>query len=253
MRTFLKKISGFFTPKYFAEKSKQPFRQSITFFSKTLILAFFIMGLLSLPTLLRLPGYFEQQMLKFNTFSLESNFSVVAPVYFPERDGFLIVDTTGFHKRMQHERFLITKEGLRYKLFKEENFIEADKFKNVLSNKENFGMLFQAITILLLPSLMFWAYALLWVKYFLAIFVLGTVFFILFDLTHYRKPWKQMLHLAAYSAAIPVLLETASLPFSTEYLMPLITIIGADIYAVPFIVHATLLVIITILVHYSER
>lgn len=249
MMDVIKRVLYSVRPISLYERTQQPFRRNLLFFSKSLFFAFIMMGLFYMPTLVRLPAYFDQQMSKFKSLSIDSNFSVMSPVYFPERDGLLIIDTTGLHKKLKHERFLITREGVHFKLFSEPHFIKAESFREVLSHKERFSMLFTTILVLFLPAFVFWSYFFLWLKYFVQIIFLGSVFFTLFDLTHWRKSWKQFLNIAAFTSFFPLLLEVISLPFGTDFLIPLVETIGSDLYAVPLIVHSLVIIIFAFVVH----
>ena len=249
MRMLVHKVVAFFSPVMLDAVTRQSVSQGFLFFSKMLLVAFVLMGFLYVPTLVGLPKYFDKEMKKFNDLSVESNFSVMAPVYFPERESLLVIDTTGLHKRLKYEWFLITHEGLYFRLFREPYFIRAESFGDVLSHKDSFVGLFIAVLVLMLPALVFWSYVFLWLKYAVLTVLLGGVFFTLFDLTHWRKSFCQMLNIAAYTSVIPVFAEIVSLPFGTAHLIPFFETIGSDLYAVPLIVHAGLIVITTFLVH----
>jgi len=192
-------------------------------------------------------------MSKFTSLSLESNFSVMSPVYFPARDGFVVIDTTGLHKRLRHEWFLVTREGLFFKLVNEPYFIKADDFKNVLVHRDNFTRLFVVILLFVLPAIFFWLYAIVWLKYVVSIFLLGCVFFTLFDLTHFRKSWKQMLNICVISSFVPVFLEVISLPFDSNYLFPLVETVVGDVYALPLVLHSIIIVLMVFVVHAHNR
>ena len=253
MREHLRRLFLAFTVRDIYERTLQPFRKSVWFFSKSLFFAFVIMGVLYIPTLVRLPAYFDQQMSKFKSLSIDSNFTVSSPVYFPERDGLIIIDTTGLHQKPKYERFLITHEGVFFKLFRESHFIKAESFRDVLSHRDSFVLLFAAILVVVLPALAFWSYVFLWLKYLFLIIFLGSVFFTLFDLTHWRKSLKQMLGIAAYVSFVPMMIEVVSLPFGTEYLLPVFQTIGIDLYAVPLMVHSVGIVILAFVVHRAGK
>ncbi len=253
MRDYLKRLFFAFSPKNLHDRTQQSFRKNLFFFSKSLFFAFIIMGLFYIPTLVRLPAYFDQQMSKFKSLSIDSNFSVTLPVYFPERDGLIIIDTTGLHTKPKYERFLVTREGVHFKLFREPHFIKSESFKEVLSHKERFSMLFTTILVLFLPALVFWSYFFLWLKYFVQILFFGSVFFTLFDLTHWRRKWKEFLNIAAITSSVPVLLEVISLPFGTAFLLPFIETIGSDVYVVPLILHSLLIILLAFIVHRVGR
>lgn len=253
MHLVLKRIVHRVSPSYVHSFSKRPFFNSIFFFSKVLLAAFLIMLLFYIPDFVSLPAFFERQMAKFKTLSIDGKFTVSAPVYFPSRDGILVIDSTGMHTRLQDEFVLVTNEKLHYRWFRKEHAVEIGKFSNVVENKENFKVLFMVLIIFVVPSLLAWSYLFFWVKYFFSIIFLGTIFFVLFDLTHFRKSWKQMINVSVYASMIPILGELVSLPISTVYLVPFVRPAGINFYLVPIIVQSVIIVIFTFVAHRGEH
>ncbi len=248
---FIKEVINSFKPSNFTELTNRSFLNSTLFFSKFLVIAVILMGVIYIPTLIALPSYFSNQMQKFNTLSINSNYDVMAPVYFPERDSFLVVDTTSIHNTIKGERFLITKEGLKYKFFGKEHFLKGSAFSDVLSNKGGFSTLLSAIALFILPALFFWVYFFTWLKYFIMIILLSSIFFTLFDLTHFKKRWIKFFNITVFAAIIPILLETISAPISTGYLIQIVQLAGVDVYLVPLIIHSCIIVALTFILHYS--
>lgn len=248
---FITELINSFKPSNFSTIINRSFLNSTLFFSKFLILAVILMGLIYVPTLIALPAYFSNQMQKFNTLSINGNYDVVAPVYFPERDSFIVVDTTGIHDVIKGERFLITKEGLKYKFLGKEYFLKGSDFSDVLSNKGGFSTLLSVIAVFILPALFFWVYFFTWLKYFVIIILLSSIFFTLFDLTHFKKRWIKFFNITIVAAIIPILLETISAPISTSYLIEIVKLAGVDIYLVPLIIHSCIIIISTFILHYA--
>lgn len=253
MPKFFQEITKVFQPYNFVMLGNASFGECIKFFSKFLLFAFFLMALVYVPTLVTLPNYFTQQMQKFNSLSITSNFTVVAPVYFPERDAVLVVDTTGMHDKLKGETFLVTKDKLKYKLLGKEYEIKDSSFSDVLSDKQGFSLLLTSISLFILPAIIFWLYAFAWLKYLITIILLASIFFTLFDLTHFRKKWHQILAMTTYSAMIPILLETISAPISADYLVPMLNFAGIDLYLVPLVVHSVLIVVLALILHGVEN
>lgn len=250
MVVFLKELLQTFHPANLAKFCGQSFKSGVLFFSKMLFLSFFLMALLYIPTFVNLPSYFGQQMLKFNSLSITSNFSTMAPVYFPERDSWLVVDTTGMHGKLKQETFLVTKNNLKYKFFGKEFELTDKDFADVMSNKSSFSVLLSSIAVLIIPALFFWLYVFLWIKYFGLSLLLSFVFFSLFDLTHFRKKWLQFFNIAVYTAIVPILLEILSVLFSTQYLVPIIQSAGFNVFLLPLIVHCILIGVFGFVLHY---
>jgi hypothetical protein len=96
-------------------------------------------------------------------------------------------------------------------------------------------MLFPGIAILL--------YIRMWLKYLLMIFVFGTLFFIIMELSKFRLKWKQALNIAAHSLTLIILIEVISAALTTTYLIPVMRFLGVSIYAVTTLIFALLMVI----------
>ena len=251
MSRFLSWLLHFFNTANFVELSARSFGRGVFFLSKVLLVSFFLMILIYIPTLVSLPGYFGKQIDKFSSLSVDGNLSTIAPVYFPERNGWLVVDTTGMHNELKKEIFLVNKNGLKYSFFGNVYEIRDYDFNDVLSNKNSFSLLLSVLALFILPSLFFWLYFFAFLKFLLVVLLLSVIFFVLFDLTHFRKSWLQMFNISLYSAVIPVLLETVSIPVSTEHLFLLFDFAGFKLFAVPLIVHSVLIVLLAFALHFG--
>ena len=248
---FIKDLINLVNTNGFFDFTIHSFRKSVVFFSKFLVFAFVFMFFLYIPTVVSFSSYFGHQMEKFNSLSVSGNFSVMSPVYFPERDSLLVVDDTGLHNKLKNERFLITKDALKYKFFGQEYLVKGEEFSDILKNQSNFAMLFSAVALLFLPSFIFWAYVFAWLKYFLTILLLASIFFTLFDLTHFRNRWTIFFNISVIAGIVPILLETVSTPFSTNYLFLIVQLVGIDVYLVPLVIHSILIVVFGFVLHYS--
>ncbi|MBI4016606.1 MAG: DUF1189 family protein [Candidatus Aenigmarchaeota archaeon] len=248
----IKEVFDALNPLKFKELSDKPWWDAVSHFSKILLVAVVVMSLILVPDLFRLSAYFDEQLAKFDALSVTGNLSVKEPVYIPARKTQVIVDTTGMHSHLGSERFLITNDGLFYRWFNHERTITAQEFGRLLENKEKTSMLLTAIAIFLVPSALFFLYAFLWVKYMLTIFLFGTLAYFLLDLTHFRLEWRKMLNIAGYSAAPVILFEVISLPVNTDYLIPLVQIIGMNIYLVPLLLYAVIIGVATMAVHVAK-
>ncbi len=253
MSSAIKEILNQLNPLKYKELSDKPWWEALGFFSKILLVAVIIMSMLLVPDMFRMSKYFDDQLAKFEALSIQGNLSVTQPVYIPAKKTQAIIDTTGMHSKLGPERFLLTEEGLYYRWFNQERTITKEEFGKMLENKEKVRNLLTAGTIFLLPSAMFFLYAFLWLKYALTIFLFGTIFYFLLDLTHYRLPWRQMMNVAGYASAPMILLEVISLAISTEYMLPIIQIIGVNIYIVPLLVYAAVIIIATTMVHVRKK
>ena len=248
---FLNELAYFFKPARLVDFSCRSFWNSVFFLSKVLLVSFFLMVLVYIPTLVSLPGYFVKQMDKFSSLTVQGNFSTIAPVYFPERDGLLVVDTTGMHDDLKKEIFLINNHGLKYRFFGGVYEIKDYSFNDVLSNKGSFSLLLSVLALFILPSVFFWLYFFAFLKFFIVILILGSIFFVLFDLTHFRKSWLQMFNISIYGAIVPILMETVSMPLSSDYLVPFFDFSGFKLFAVPLILHSILIITLAFVLHFT--
>ena len=253
MKKIVHEFLNAFNPLKFRELSDRHLFDVISYFSKVLLVAVIIMSMVLVPDIFRLSSYFDEQLAKFEALSVTGNLSVKEPVYFPARKSQVIIDTTGMRSHLGDERFLITEEGLYYRWFNQERTITAGEFATLLENKEKTRKLLTVLAVFLIPSSLFFLYAFLWLKYLLTIFLFGTAAYFLLDLTHFRLQWRQMLNVAGYAAGPVILFEVISLPVNTQYLIPLVQIIGMNIYLVPLILYAVIIGIATTAVHATRK
>ena len=253
MKRILYELLNPLNPLKYKYLSDRPWWEVLGYFSKILLVAVIIMSMILVPDIFRLSSYFDDQLAKFEALSVTGNLSVKEPVYIPAKKTQIIVDTTGMHSHLGAERFLITQEGLFYRWFNQERTITAEEFGKLLENKEKTRKLLTALAVFLIPSSLFFLYAFLWLKYLLTIFLFGTAAYFLLDLTHFRLPWRQMLNVAGYAAGPVILFEVISLPVNTRYLIPLVQIVGMNVYLVPLILYAVIIGIATTAVHATRK
>lgn len=251
MKGFLNELACLLKPVTLVDFSCRSFWNSVFFLSKILLVSFFFMVLVYLPTLVSLPGYFVMQMDKFSSLTVQGNFSTIAPVYFPERDGLLVVDTTGMHDDLKKELFLINNKGLKYRFFGGVYEIKDYSFNDVLSNKGSFSLLLSVLALFILPSVFFWLFMFAFLKFLIVILLLCSIFFVLFDLTHFRKSWLQMFNISVFSAIIPIFIETVSMPLSSDYLLLFFDFAGFKLFAVPLILHSILIITLTFALYFA--
>ena len=76
--------------------------------------------------------------------------------------------------------------------------------------------------------------------------------FLLADLTQYRKKWVKTVKLACFAAGPVIAVEIISAPFNTDWLLPLIHIIGVPVYLVGSLALLIITGIFMVLTHYLK-
>jgi len=229
---FIKEVAYSFHPKHLSRMSNASFWQASGYVAKILSVAFLIMLILFIPQFGLLPAFVSKQISKFDSIQVSGSVNMSSAIRIPERDPTLIIDMTEKETQLGAERALITKDYVYYRLLYGQQKIETKKIKEPTENKPVVSQLVTIMFIFVLPSVVFYAYLALIIKYLILIFLSGTIVFFLLDLTHYRQSWWRMIKLSCYASTAVIAAEVISIPLNTEWLVPLFAIAGINIYLV---------------------
>ncbi len=254
MAEFFRELWQSFTPSHWAEISKKTAGNGISFFTKVLLLAFVVMMLLAIPSLVKMPKEISDQLGKFDALQLSGNFTMSSPIKLPKSEPFIIFDTSGAFTELTTERVLVTKEKIFYRPFIKTHSQYTEQLKDLKKNRENVKRFLSALVFLVLPSILFYAYIVVWLKYFLMIFTLSIILFVLLDLTHWRRTWKELFVTCCHVSTLPVLAEVVLGAVKPGLLVPVLSIAGlVKLYLVPAVVLAVLAIGASLCVHYNRK
>lgn len=254
MKHFLGEVWQTFLPSHWAEISQRPAGQGIRFFSKVIILAFVVMLLLAIPTLLKLPREISEQLAKFEALQLDGTFNMTSPIKLPRSEPVVIFDTSGAYTELTNERVLITREKILYRPFFKTNELKTEELKDLKNNREQVKTFLAMLVFFLLPSVLFYAYIAIWLKYFLSIVALSLILFLLLDLTHWRRTWNELFVIACYTSTLPLLAEVIVGAVNAHWLIPVLNIAGlVKLYLIPTVVLSLLTIGAALCVHYNTK
>ena len=251
MKEFIKEVYYCFHPKKFHTLVNRSAGRAIWFFTKVLFFSFVLMGLLFIPKLVKMPGAIGDEISKFESLSLSGDMETSEAIVIPDKDPLIRIDTKSTELKMKTERLVITKDAV-YTRFLGTDKITIEELKNPSENKARVGKFVALITMFSLPSLLFYSYVILWIVYFLLILVSSTIIFLLIDLTHYRKTWKQMFKISCYGSIGMVAVEVLTIPFKPFWLFPIFDFVGVHIYAVGTALLFILTGVLTMFYHYKK-
>jgi hypothetical protein len=254
MADFFKELWQSFMPSHWEELSSKPSGKGVSFFTKVLLLAFVLMILLAIPKLIKLPGEISTQLNKFDVLQLSGNFTMSSPIKLPESEPIFVFDTSGAYTDLTDERVLITSEKVFYRPFFGTHYVNTEQLKDLKKNRENVKRFMAALVFFVLPSIVFYAFVTAWLKYFLMIFTLSIILFVLLDLTHWRRTWKELFVTTCYASTVPVLVEVVVGAINPKLLVPVLSISGlVQLYLVPAVILSVLSIGAAICVYYNKE
>lgn len=254
MGSFWKELGQAFLPSHWKEISQRPAGQGVGFFSRALLLAFVLILLLSLPALVKMPHTISDQLNKFEALRLSGNFTMTSPILLPRNEPLLIFDTSGAYDELTNERVLITKEKIFYRPLFKTYSIRTEALKDLKNNRDNVNVFLAALVFFLLPAILFWAYVAVWLKYFLMMLALSIIVFVVLDLTHWRRTWKELFVISCYVSTIPLLAEVIVGTLNSKLLIPILSIAGlVQLYLIPAVILAVLTVGAALCVHSNTK
>jgi hypothetical protein len=238
---FLKEIVWSFFPPRYKQLADKPFRKSLTYLSKVLLIAFILAGLLYVPKLFLLKDVMQDEFSKFSSFRLDGEVAQTDRISIPHHNPWLVIDLNS-NVTLTKEIFVIDKETVQYR-FLNTRSIQREQLKDFSANKAKVSGFLTTILVMLFPGIAILLYVRMWLKYLLMIFVFGTLFFIIMELSNFRLKWKQMLNIAAHSLTLVIFIEVISAALTTAYLIPVMRFLGVSIYAVTTLIFAFLMVV----------
>ncbi len=249
-KEFIKEVYQLFQPKKLPGIVDRSAGRAVWFFTKVLFFSLVVMILLFLPQLVRLPSLVGQEMGKFESISFSGTAKTSEPIRMPSKEPLVTIDTQSTELKMKTERLLVTKDAVYTRILTPKK-ISIDELKNPSEHKGTVSGFVALAIIFSIPSALFYSYIMLWLIYFILILLASTLIFLLIDLTHYRKTWKQLFKLGCYGSIGMVVVEVLLIPFKPFWLFPIFNFIGVSIYASGIALLLILTGAFTLMYHYS--
>jgi hypothetical protein len=254
MGTFWKNLGQGFLWSKWRELSGRGFGNGLGFLSRVLVLAFVLILLLAIPKFARMPGEISGQLAKFDTLQFSANLTMSSPIKFPGSDPVAILDTSGAYTEITNERLLINRDKIQYKPFFKVREVKTEELKDLKNNREKVRMFLATLVFFILPAVLFWAFIAVWLKYVVMILLLSVILFVLLDLTHWRRTWKELFVICCYVSTLPVLAEVIIGAFSAHWLIPVLSVFDiVTLYLVPAVVLSVLAIGAALCVHYNRQ
>jgi len=229
---FLKDIVYSFNPRYLDKVTNKSFGHAVGYFTMILAFAFVIMMILYVPQVGLLPGFVSEQISKFDSLNVSGTVNMNTAINIPESKPLFTVDMTGEEVKHSSQRVIVTKDYVLYNLLQGPKKVNTKEVLEPTKHKPIVSQLLALVIIFILPSIVFYSFIALWLKYFLLILAGGTLIFLLSELTHYRQKWVKTVKLACFAAGPVIAMEVISIPINTDWLMPLFRVAGIPIYII---------------------
>ena len=249
---FLKEIVLSFNPRRLDEYTNHSLGHCVGYFTMILAFAFVIMMVCYVPQVGQLTGFVSSQISKFDAINVSGSVDMNTAINIPEKKPLLTIDMTGEDVRPTTQRVIITKDTVLYSLLKGTQTVGTGELLEPTANKPVVSQVMALFIIFILPSIVFYSFVALWLKYLLLVFFIGTLSFLLLDLTQFKKKWVKTIKLACFAAAPVIAVEVVSIPFSTDWLVLLFRIFGIPVYAVGIVILLVLTLLAVVLTHYFK-
>jgi hypothetical protein len=249
---FLKEIVYSFNPRKLDKYTNRSFGHCVGYLTMILAFSFVIMMICYAPQVGRLTGFVSEQISKFDAINVSGSVDMNSAIHIPEKKPVLTIDMTGEDVKPTTQRVIITKEYVLYSLLKGTQKVGTKQLLEPTKNKPMVSQVLALFIIFILPSIVFYSFLALWIKYFLLILIIGTLAFLLVDLTQYRKKWVKTIKLACFAAAPVIAIEVISIPFNTDWLIPLFRVAGIPVYVIGIVLLLILTGLAVILTHYFK-
>ncbi|MBS3128401.1 DUF1189 family protein [Candidatus Woesearchaeota archaeon] len=252
MRDFLRDIPYSLNGKHYGEIAERPMSSGVFYILGLVVLAFFIMCIFGIPSVINFGNYIEDQMSKIDKIQIDGRILMYDAIKIPEEDPYFVIDATNNSKKAESRKILITQEYFYWKpvVGEPKKVKMADWFRNKESRNVIASFIF-LISLLVLPGFLFWLLVLLFLKYLLIVTLFAGIFFIVLDLTRYKISFKKMFNICAYAATLLIFIEVIFIPLGTDLLIPLFSIFWVQFYLVTLAIYLSLVILALIFAEYE--
>ncbi|MBD3362035.1 DUF1189 domain-containing protein [Candidatus Woesearchaeota archaeon] len=250
LEDFTKDIARTFNPKWYDTLVDAPISKGIKYYTKILVIAYLVMVILLIPSLVSLKSDIQDELTKFEQFEAKGTVLQSSAIQIPEKEPLIIIDATGNEVNPGREKVTITRDSLYYKFFAGRKEVPLSQIKNL--DKPVVSKLLLYILLFIAPSVIFYTFAGIWLKYFLFAFLVGTIVFLMADLTRFSQPWRKCVLATCYSSTIIISVETVSSAVYSKWMVPLVSFWNLHIYLIPLVAWLILSLAFVVLLHFFK-
>ena len=237
---FIKELISSVNPFAYKTLCIHPFSKSVKFFSKLLVVFYVVFILLLVPKFMEIPSYVNEKISHIAFVDINGTFDMTEPIFIPDKNPFLVVDTSGNFSDLKSAGLIFTKDIVKYKILGSFDEAKYSDLKNVKSKSAEISSLLVFFIIMLIPSFVITGYFIFLLKYLALSFIFGTATFLLLDLTTFSVSYKKILNTAGFSLIAVIPFELVFLGINQEYLLPLFDIFRIQFYAVTLLLYLIL-------------
>lgn len=250
---FIKELISSVNPFHYKTLCLHSTDKSIKFLSKILLISYVIFLFLFVPQLFNIPDYLQEKISHVSHVDINGTFEMTEPVFIPDKDPWLVVDTSGNYSDVETARLIFTKEEVKYRTLKNFEEIKYGELKNVKEKSSEIASLLSFFALFVLPSFVFTGYFILFLKYFLWAFIFGTATFLLLDLTTFSVSYKKVFNASVFALVLVVPLEVILLAINHNYLLPIFEIFKIPFYAVTILIYFILYLFGLVVLVYDSK
>ncbi|MEK6857100.1 MAG: DUF1189 family protein [Nanoarchaeota archaeon] len=240
LELFIKELISSANPFQYKTLCLHPTGKSVKFLLKLILISYIVFLFLFVPKLFEIPSYLQEKISHVSQVDINGTFDMREPVFIPDKNPWLVVDTSGNYSDVKTARIIFTKEEIKYRTLKSFEEIKYSELKNVKEKSPEIAGLLSFFALFILPSFIFIGYFILFLKYFLWAFVFGTATFLLLDLTTFSIAYKKVLNASTFALVLVVPIEIILLAINHNYLLPIFDIFKIPFYAVTLLIYVIL-------------
>jgi len=233
--SFFNTLAKAFRPSQYKHLSQHFVFDAFGFLMKLFILSFILMTLMMIPSFANIPDTVKSELHKVSG-TFNGTINMTEPIVFPAKDPFMIIDTTGKHDVIGAENLLITKYDVNYRIYRNPTQVPIDTLKD-FSNKGEWIKILVTAAIFLIPAVLFWFSFVLFAKYILIAVLAASLFWVVLDLTRFKRAYPEILVTALYATVFLIPLEMIFMPVSTSWMVPTMHVMRLPFYAVPMLIY----------------
>ena len=238
---FWKQVILALHPRNYTGLSSRSIRKGVMYIIALLFASFIIMCIISLPNIISLPGYIENELSRFDKLNITIDAEMNSPVKLTREDPQIIIDTTGKTTELGDEKVLITDSMLYYRPYGTTKEYNLSEFKDPTTKSEELSRLLAFGAILLLPTILITSYVMFLIKYAATILIASLLIFLIARIAKKDMGIKRSINTAIYAATPMVLIEVVFIPFNSKYLVPLFQMMGMNFYLITLIIYISLI------------
>lgn len=212
-RSFSQTVMHALNPKHYTHFTHVSLKDAFGYFLTLILVTFFAMSILWIPSLLALPETLTTEFEKFNELSIEIMYDQREPVVLTKDYPLITIDMKNEYDDIEEGLILITKDTTFYRFLPYGGSNKISDSENLLENSDEMSKFLAVVAFMAVPMVMAYAYIYFVIKYTVVVALLGLIGFVLARVVKFDISFADTMRASLFGATPMILLGMLTKPF----------------------------------------